>query len=105
MKNKFTTKLDNIKIDLKNKFGQEKFRKIYNYYKSEEKVILYFNIKYFQNIQKNDKIMENLEILIRETFSENFQNVNLINLFQFNENFISLVYYEVQLENVNRELK
>ena len=47
MKNKFTTKLDNIKIDLKNKFGQEKFRKIYNYYKSEEKVILYFNIKYF----------------------------------------------------------
>ena len=38
MKNKFTTRIENIKKDLINKFGYENFDKIYSFYKKEEKV-------------------------------------------------------------------
>lgn len=38
MKKKFTIKIENIKKDLKDKFGQEAFETIYSFYKKEEKV-------------------------------------------------------------------
>lgn len=38
MKKKFTFKIETIKEDLKNKFGNDEFEKIYSFYKKEEKV-------------------------------------------------------------------
>lgn len=38
MQKKYSSKIDGIKFDLEKKFGLEKFDKIYNFYKNEEKV-------------------------------------------------------------------
>jgi hypothetical protein len=38
MQKKYLSKIEWIKLDLEKKFGFEKFEKIYNFYKNEEKV-------------------------------------------------------------------
>ena len=41
MQKKYLRKIDGIKLDLEKKFGSEKFEKIYNFYKNEEKVLFF----------------------------------------------------------------
>ena len=52
MKKKFTKKIDNIKIELKNKFGDEKFKKIYLFYKKEENVKIFLYNNFFIEFSK-----------------------------------------------------
>ena len=86
-------------------FGEEKSNIIFSFYDKQINVnnMLFICI---QINQTNDNLLEQLNKLIRDTFTENYVDVNFFYLkkIQFSQIFSNLIYYEINLENVQKEI-